>query len=173
LNQAKEKQFIDMKRIIFIILGFIVLIAWFFLYSTSMSEPEAILLHTTDNKPDTLNLLLPKSDDNGNSKYEKIETKLTLILLGNNLIYGYSGNNVTTGKAYNYAEVRTLIKQESTKYPPEKFVITIRPAETATYKNTIDILDEMTINNIKKYEVIGISDKEKKIVQQFEQALKK
>jgi Biopolymer transport protein ExbD/TolR len=152
-----------MKKLIFIILGFIVLIAGFFIYSTSMSKTEAILLHTKDNKPDTLNLLIPKSNDNGNSKYEKIETKLTLLLLSNNLIYGYCGNNVTTGKTYNYTEVRTLIKQESAKFPPEKFVIRIRPAETATYKNTIDILDEMTINNIKEYEVVGISDMKKNL----------
>ncbi len=162
-----------MKRLIFITLGFVVLIAGFFLYSASKSKPEAILLHTRDNKPDTLDLLMPKGDNNGNSKYEKIETKLTLLLLSNNLVYGYSGNNITTGKTYNYAEVRTLIKQESVKYPPEKFVITIRPTETATYKNTIDILDEMTINNIKKYEVVGISDNEKEFVHQFEEVVKK
>jgi biopolymer transport protein ExbD len=170
---GKEKLFINMKRIIVITLGFIVLIAGFFIYTTSISKPEAILLHTTENKPDTLNLLIPKGATKDNSKYKKVESKLTLLLLSNNMIYGYSGNDITAGKICDHTNIKNLIKQELGKYHSTNFVVTIRPAETATYRNTVDILDEMTINNIKEYEVVAITNIEREFVHQFEQTVKK
>src|SRR5436853_535032 len=37
------------------------------------------------------------------------------------------------------------------------FVVVIKPNEDATYKNTVDILDEMTINNVKRFAMVKIS----------------
>ena len=37
-------------------------------------------------------------------------------------------------------------------------VVIIKPSAEATYKNTIDILDEMTINRIKRFAIVKISD---------------
>jgi biopolymer transport protein ExbD len=34
------------------------------------------------------------------------------------------------------------------------FVVVIKPSEDATYKNTVDILDEMTINAVKRYAMV-------------------
>ena len=44
------------------------------------------------------------------------------------------------------------------------FVVVIKPTEEATYKNTVDILDEMTINAVKRFAMIKISDTEKDLV---------
>ena len=35
-------------------------------------------------------------------------------------------------------------------------VVIIKPSAEATYKNTIDILDEMTINRIKRFAIVKI-----------------
>jgi biopolymer transport protein ExbD len=40
------------------------------------------------------------------------------------------------------------------------FVVVIKPDEDATYKNTVDILDEMTINDVKRYAMIDITPQE-------------
>ena len=44
------------------------------------------------------------------------------------------------------------------------FVVVIKPNEEATYKNTVDILDEMTINAVKRFAMVKISDTEKDLI---------
>jgi len=48
------------------------------------------------------------------------------------------------------------------------FVVVIKPDEDATYRNTVDILDEMTINNVKRFAMVKISDTEKGLVKATE-----
>jgi biopolymer transport protein ExbD len=47
-------------------------------------------------------------------------------------------------------------------------VIVIKPNQDATYKNTIDILDEMAISNIKRYAMVDLFDIEKQLIAQTE-----
>jgi biopolymer transport protein ExbD len=49
-------------------------------------------------------------------------------------------------------------------------VVVIKPAADATYKNTVDILDEMTINNVKRYAMVKLADTEKQLIQVTEQS---
>jgi biopolymer transport protein ExbD len=44
------------------------------------------------------------------------------------------------------------------------FVVVIKPTAEATYKNTVDILDEMTINAVKRFAIVKISDTEMDMV---------
>jgi biopolymer transport protein ExbD len=44
------------------------------------------------------------------------------------------------------------------------FVVVIKPTAEATYKNTVDILDEMTINNVKRFAMVKISQTEMDLV---------
>jgi biopolymer transport protein ExbD len=48
------------------------------------------------------------------------------------------------------------------------FVVVIKPNEEATYKNTVDMLDEMTINNVKRFAMIKISETENDLVKATE-----
>ena len=43
-------------------------------------------------------------------------------------------------------------------------VVVIKPDAEATYKNTVDILDEMAINNIKRYAMVDLFDIEKELI---------
>jgi biopolymer transport protein ExbD len=45
------------------------------------------------------------------------------------------------------------------------FFVVIKPSVDATYKNTVDILDEMTINNVKRFAMVKISDTENKLIE--------
>jgi hypothetical protein len=49
------------------------------------------------------------------------------------------------------------------------FVVVIKPTKDATYKNTVDILDEMTINRVKRYAMVKISDTENQLIAATEQ----
>jgi biopolymer transport protein ExbD len=48
------------------------------------------------------------------------------------------------------------------------FVVVIKPDPEATYKNTVDILDEMTINGVKRYAMIDITPQEEELVKATE-----
>jgi biopolymer transport protein ExbD len=48
------------------------------------------------------------------------------------------------------------------------FVVIIKPDKDATYKNTVDILDEMTINEVKIYAMVKILDEEYSLIQATE-----
>jgi biopolymer transport protein ExbD len=47
-------------------------------------------------------------------------------------------------------------------------VVVIKPTEEATYKNTVDILDEMTINAVKRFAMVKISETELGLVKATE-----
>jgi len=48
------------------------------------------------------------------------------------------------------------------------FVVIIKPDQDATYKNTVDILDEMTINQVKIYAMVKILPEEYQLIQATE-----
>jgi len=52
------------------------------------------------------------------------------------------------------------------------FVVVIKPNSEATYKNTIDMLDEMTINRVKRFAMVDITEDENKLVKLTEQSNK-
>jgi len=47
-------------------------------------------------------------------------------------------------------------------------VVVIKPDEEATYKNTIDILDEMAISDIKRYAMVDLFPVEKELIKKTE-----
>ncbi|HET6996448.1 MAG TPA: biopolymer transporter ExbD [Chitinophagaceae bacterium] len=48
------------------------------------------------------------------------------------------------------------------------FVVVIKPDAEATYKNTVDILDEMTINAVKRFAMVKISETEDALIKRTE-----
>ena len=50
------------------------------------------------------------------------------------------------------------------------FVVVIKPDRDATYKNTVDILDEMTINKVKRFAMIKISESEYNLIKATEES---
>jgi biopolymer transport protein ExbD len=44
------------------------------------------------------------------------------------------------------------------------YVIVIKPNKEATYKNTVDILDEMTINNVQRFALVDITPQEEQVI---------
>ena len=48
------------------------------------------------------------------------------------------------------------------------FVVIIKPSVDATYKNTVDILDEMTISDVRTYALVKLFDQEYELIKATE-----
>lgn len=138
-------------------LGF--LLITFFIFSTTMSQPTA------------LNLSMPKDTKNLDEETKVKESGSLTIMLGKgNVIYYYFGIDPTTMETTTYKQVRDIILEKKKKTPTEDLFIIIKPDKDATYKNAVDILDEMNINDISRYAMVDPSPQEYDLIQQTERA---
>ncbi len=135
-------------------LGF--LLITFFIFTTTLSQPTALKLN------------LPKDTDKPEEQTKTKASGALTVLLGKerNIFYyegelGPNGNNL---KSSNFKDIRNeiLSKKQSTK--PEDFMVVIKPSDESTYKDFVDILDEMKINVVERYALVDISDPENQLV---------
>lgn len=138
-------------------LGF--LLITFFIFTTTMAQPTA------------MNLFMPKDVEKPDDQNKVKETGAFTILLGkSDQVYFYEGMDPTKLQASNFKLIREEIMKKKQNTNPEDLVVIIKPSEDATYKNTVDILDEMTINEIKRYAMVDITEDEFKLVKLTEAA---
>jgi hypothetical protein len=125
-------------------------------------------------QPTAMNLYMPKDVDKPEEQNKVKESGAFTIMLGkNDVVYFYEGMDPATEGNFRTATFKTIRdeiirKKKSTN--PEDLVMIIKPTPDATYKNTVDILDEMTINEIKRYAMVDISDTEYQLVKITEAA---
>ncbi|RYY66503.1 MAG: biopolymer transporter ExbD [Chitinophagaceae bacterium] len=138
-------------------LGF--LLITFFIFTTTMSTPAA------------MSLFMPKDTDKPDEQNKAKESGALTIMLGNdNHVYYYEGQLDAQGQGFKTSSfdpekgIRSVIMQKKRNTPPEDLVVVIKPNEQASYKNTVDILDEMTIANIKRFALIDILPQENQLV---------
>jgi hypothetical protein len=70
----------------------------------------------------------------------------------------------------NFKAIRDVVLDKKRRTDPKDFVVVLKPSQDATYKNTVNILDEMTIDAVKRFALVDISPDEYKIVQATEKA---
>jgi len=137
-------------------LGF--LLITFFIFTTTMSQPT------------TMKLNLPKDTDDAHKLEVKVSAVLTILPGKNDQVYYYEGDDATKLGVSNFSGIRHVILDKKRRTDPVYFNIILKPTVDATYKNTVDILDEMTIDAIHHYALVDISPDEYKIIQATEQA---
>jgi biopolymer transport protein ExbD len=141
-------------------LGF--LLITFFIFTTTMSQPTA------------MKLFLPKDTDKPEEQNKvKASGALTIMLGKGDRVYYYEGEllpDASNFKSSNFKEIREEIINKKKATNPEDFVVVIKPGPEATYKNTVDILDEMTINDVKRYAMVDIFDTELQLMKATEQS---
>lgn len=135
-------------------LGF--LLITFFIFTTTMSQPTA------------MKLFLPKDTEKPEEQNKIKESGALSILLGkDDAIYYYEGTLDPTGqnfKSTNFKQVREIIINKKRSTNPEDFVVVIKPGPESTYKNVVDILDEMTINEVKRYAMVDLFPIEQQLI---------
>ena len=151
-------------------LGF--LLITFFMLATTMSKPTSMSLAVPD-----------KNDDKTQEQTEPIRASkvLTLFLGADDNVYYLDGvasdddNAVAALKSVGYGyDLRTVIfnsqkrinsQNEKDEKGNDPFIVVIKPTEVATYKNIVDVLDEMAITKSKRYALVdNLTDSEKKVL---------
>ena len=163
-------------------LGF--LLITFFIFTTTMSSPT------------TMELYMPKDTDKDEDQNKAKESgALTVMLSKDNHVYYYEGQlkeDASNFLSTNFAGIRKVILDKKkavieahqhdagcekiwAKNGGDKkscldkdLVVVIKPGELATYKNTVDILDEMAISNIKRYAMVDLFPAEKDLINKTE-----
>lgn len=141
-------------------LGF--LLITFFIFTTTMSQPTA------------MKLFLPKDTEKPEEQNKvKASGALTIMLSKNDGVFYYEGELAPDGsnfKSTNFKEIRTIIIDKKKATDPKDFVVVLKPGPESTYKNTVDLLDEMSINEVKRYAMVDISETELMLMKATESA---
>jgi biopolymer transport protein ExbD len=135
-------------------LGF--LLITFFIFTTTMSQPT------------TMKLTLPDDTATPDEQNKAKESGALTILLGkNDNVFYYEGILKPDGsnfKSSNFKEIRDELISKKKNTDTADLVVVIKPSDESTYKNVIDILDEMSINVIGRYALVDISPIEDQLV---------
>jgi len=144
-------------------LGF--LLITFFIFTATMSSPAAMQLY------------MPKDTDKKEELNKAKESGALTVMLGKgNQVYYYEGQLSPDGTNFKTSSfdpengIRKVLINKKRSTPIEDLVIVIKPNEEATYKNTVDMLDEMTINEIKRFALVDITPQENELVKVTQQA---
>jgi biopolymer transport protein ExbD len=130
-------------------LGF--LLITFFIFTSSLTAATAMKLRMpAEGNPSTY----PQS-------------KTLTIIPASSAVYYYHGRfEPGTGLLHTTYDVRTGIgaviraQQARLGVDGKKLLIVIKPADDAAYKNLVDILDEVVINEVTKYAIVPLSAEE-------------
>ena len=143
-------------------LGF--LLITFFVFTTTMSQATA------------MNMNEPK-DDPTNQLKVKNSGAMTLLLGKNDQVYYYMGELSPTEastqfKSSNFKDIRQVILDKKTATPIGDLMYIIKSDKDATFKNAIDVLDEMSISEIPPghYAEVDMSDTEVELIRRTESA---
>jgi biopolymer transport protein ExbD len=141
-------------------LGF--LLITFFMLTTSMAQPKAI------------DLTMPREDGD---PMPLADSKALTILLGRNNQVAYyegRGNDPARPPQVKYTSfsarngvgdiIRAKRLQVMKKFHKNELMVLIKADEHANYKNVVDIMDEMLINDVPRYAVVDITPEEKRFL---------
>ncbi|MEI9934626.1 MAG: biopolymer transporter ExbD [Ferruginibacter sp.] len=138
-------------------LGF--LLITFFIFTTTLSQPSTMKLNMPKDDVDTKDLMPIKESG-----------ALTILMGKNNQIYYYLGIDPNKLQSTTYTKIRDVVLNKKRSTPSDDFFVTIKPDDDATYENTVNVLDEMTIDDVKKYAIDKPSDVEVKNIHLTEEA---
>jgi biopolymer transport protein ExbD len=135
-------------------LGF--LLITFFVFTTTLSQPTAMKLN------------LPKDTDKPEEQNKAKESgALTLLLSKDRTVYYYEGILKTDGsnfKTTNFQGLRDVILTKKRSTNADDLVVVIKPDPESTFRDVVDVLDEMTINVIERYAMVDIAESEQQLI---------
>lgn len=139
-------------------LGF--LLITFFIFTTQLARPVS------------MKLIMPA---NGSGTTTGEQTALTVIPIDNDRVFYYHGqlDKALAGNLFGitgysmHDGIGAVIRQKQVALDQsgkgrQELMLIIKPAPGSVYRNTVDILDEVVINDIKRYALTEISPEEKR-----------
>ncbi|MFQ3574811.1 MAG: biopolymer transporter ExbD [Cytophagales bacterium] len=123
------------------------------------------MLATTFTRPQTMEIAMPVKNKANEEPLEIKESKaLNLVLHENNQLFWFLGNDVEHSKATDYSTegLRKLLLAKNKEI--EDMMVLIKPGKLSTYRNLVDVLDEMNITETKRYAIVELSENELKAI---------
>lgn len=149
------------------------------------------MMTTTMNKPKTMEINMPYKDDEVKIEDEtkiKESVALTVLLSKNHRVYYYEGMGtdpenppevqLTTFKAdkgirdviiKKQKEVADMKRSGALK-EKDKTTVLIKPDTNSTYDDLVTMLDEMSINDVRVYAIVDITDVDREFIAETESA---
>ncbi|MFA9289907.1 MAG: ExbD/TolR family protein [Solirubrobacteraceae bacterium] len=144
-KQKKVTPNIDMTPMVD--LGF--LLITFFIFTATLSQQTA------------MDISLPEGGNNNTTTKEVATLK---IILSDKQLFIYENEDYKGIKPYPYKDIRKTINSFKDKFVDnglgKDFNVIIKPNAKANYKQTVDMLDEMIINGVKKYSLEDLDEAE-------------
>ena len=139
------------------------LLVTFFVFTTTMSTQTA------------MNMNEPNDKDTSQQQKVKESGSMTILLGQDNQIYYYYGqlnadNASEQFKNTDFKNIRNLIVEKKKNTSEDDLMYIIKSDDKSTFKNAINILDEMTISDIPPghYAEVDISETEQKLIRDTE-----
>jgi hypothetical protein len=85
-------------------------------------------------------------------------------------IYYYEGDDPTKMLQTTFKKIRDVVLDKKRRTDAKDFMVVLKPTPDATYKNTVNILDEMTIDEVKRYAMVDVSPTEYDLIKKTETA---
>jgi biopolymer transport protein ExbD len=117
-------------------------------------------------KPTGLKIFLPKSVPDKLRQPTPASGALTLLLAANNRIYYYEGNDPRQMRTSEANTIRQVILDKKKRTNPEKFMVIIKPGKDSNFEALVNVIDEMTIDNVKRYAMVDLDPAEYNQMQQ-------
>ncbi|MCU0430057.1 MAG: biopolymer transporter ExbD [Cytophagaceae bacterium] len=132
------------------------LLITFFMLATTLSKPQAMQL----NMPD-------KNNKQDPPKLKESES-MTLIIGEKNKLYYYTSIEKPELFVTNYgAKGARALFNEGNKLHPGKFTIVVKPMPKSSYKNMVDMVDELNLTE-SRFAILDITPQEMQLVWQKE-----
>ncbi|CEJ70825.1 Biopolymer transport protein ExbD/TolR [Chryseobacterium oranimense G311] len=159
-KQRKKLIRVDMTPMVD--LGF--LLITFFMFTTNFT------------KPNVMDLGLPAKGNPPSGPVVDQKNQVTFILGKDNRVFYHQSNekdlNATNLKETDFSGVKIskIISEAYKNAPvPENFTVIVKPTDDASYKNFVDILDNIAISKKERYGITDIKPWEKKIYTELTQ----
>jgi biopolymer transport protein ExbD len=158
-------------------LGF--LLITFFMFTTTLSKPK------------TMQINMPYKEDNIKEEDQtklKASQSMTILLSKNHRVYYYQGigddptkppelkvtyfkgkDGIRDAIIQKKKDVEDL-KRSGVLGAKDQAAILIKPDTTSTYEDLVNILDEMSINDVRVYAILDITDVDREFITLTEQA---
>jgi biopolymer transport protein ExbD len=148
------------------------LLITFFMLTTSLSKPQSMDLGLPDKEDDPLKKTEIKTDQ---------RRTMTIIMGAGNQIKWFHGmieapepNGKPTNAVYGRNGLRKEIAKRVASVPQvtgdknKGLIVIIKPSKKSTYRNLVDVLDEMAINKVPTYAIVNdFSPEEMKLVDEM------
>ncbi|MGL4630101.1 MAG: ExbD/TolR family protein, partial [Leadbetterella sp.] len=118
---------------------------------------------TTFSKPNKMDLNMPKKDGPVDDGKVKKSNTITILMGKDDRIFWYQ-EDIDDVKSSNLVETdyssegirKDVMNKKATALNKDMFTVIIKPTKDCNFKNTVDILDEMSITNNKKFAIVDV-----------------